>query len=77
MYLKKFVNNIQRKLFSTSNSINQKIFSTFNTTNKYNYLILNTINNETIFNDYWNNNNNLNIDEYNIIFVNKKNYKKK
>ena len=38
--------------------------------------ILNTINKKAIFNDYKNNNNDLNIDEYNIIFVNKKKLKK-
>ena len=40
--------------------------------NKNNMLILNTINKKTIFNDYKNNNNDLNVDEYNIIFVKKK-----
>ena len=38
--------------------------------------ILNTINKKTIFNDYKNDNNDLNVDEYNIIFVNKKKHYK-
>ena len=40
-------------------------------------LFLNMINKKAIFNDYENDNNDLNIDEYNIIFVNKKIYKNK